>query len=377
MEALKGIARRTTQSFRELISRNEVTPEEMRLSEVMSTVWTVEAKGELICAKVIQAARLMGELGATLREIGEEYKCVPDLPQESRDLADDVFEVGVKLVETSQEHQKGLRDNGFEVLRTFSKQCAQLREVEATRRDHQLEYDFFKAKVQVLRNAPQKDITRLPRNEQILENWRVELWRATERSKAMCSQLYVDGRRAIDRSVLTTVQVLHSFVEIASAGFEQTFKEVRLPAYPTAPVLPPTALPAAPVPSHRPSLALGYDAAARPTPYAYGVGAASGPGGGVVGASNSGVPGTMPTPGTTYASAPPGWSATYSASPAVPQPVPPGADASASPGGSLSYADTHAAPEWGHTDGYRPPALTTTRDSLGNGSNPYQPPNVP
>ncbi|KAG5473328.1 hypothetical protein CUR178_03248 [Leishmania enriettii] len=376
MEALKGIARRTTQSLREMVSRTEVTPEEMRLTEVMAKVRVMETKGEVICEKVIQAARLMGELGTTLREIGEEYKGVPDLPKESRELADDVFEVGVKLVETSQEHQKGLKDNGFELLRSFSKQCAQLREVEEARRHHQLEYDFFKSKVEYLRTSPQKDFTRLPRNEQILENWRVELWRATERSKAMCSQLFVAGRQAIDRSVLTTIQVLHSFVEIASTGFSQTFQGVRLPTYPSEPVLPPAALPPSrtpmSAPGYRPSLGPGYDASAPSTPYAY----SGHPAGGMVaGAIIATTPGTQgPVPGAVYASASPAWPASPSGPVAAPQPAPPVPSPDTVYGGASLFAAAPAVADSG-TSGYQPPPVDT-RSLTDNGSATYQPPAV-
>ncbi|GET90944.1 hypothetical protein, conserved [Leishmania tarentolae] len=355
METLKGFARRTTQSLRELVSRTEVSPEEMRLTEVLTKVRIMDTKGEMICEKVIQAARLMGELGMTLREIGEEYKGVPDLPKESRELAEDVFEVGVKLVETSQEHQKGLKDNGFELLRSFSKQCAQLREVEDARRHHQLEYDYFKSKVQYLRSSPQKDFTRLPRNEQILENWRVELWRATERSKAMCSELFVSGRQAIDRSVLTTIQVLHSFVEIASTGFSQTFQGVRLPTYPQTPILPPAALPPAPAPS---------------TPCAYPSHTASGVSTGAIEPTSSGA--RAPMPGTTYASPPLSSPANSAGLVTVPHPAPLAPVTGTPYGGVPSYAITPEVAGTGAAS-YQPPPVDT-HGSTDNGTTTYQPP---
>lgn len=253
MESLKSFARRTTQGIREFVSRSGPSPVDVQIAEVTAKVRVMEAKSSSISEKVIRVARLMEELGTALREIGEEYRAVPDLAKESKDLAEDVYVVGTKLIETSQEHQIGLKDNSFELLLSFTKQCAKLREVEGERRHHQLEYDFFTEKVQDLRKIPQKDFTRLPRNEQIMEGWRTELWRVTEHNKALCSQLYVDGRRAIDKSVLTTIQVLHSFVDIASTGFSQTFQNVRLPSYSTVPVLPPCSLPPPPSQSRDPS----------------------------------------------------------------------------------------------------------------------------
>ncbi|KAG5498835.1 hypothetical protein JKF63_03124 [Porcisia hertigi] len=372
MEALKGFARRTTQSLRDMMSRAEMTPDEMRLMEVMSKVRMMETKGEVICEKVIRAAQLMGELGTTLREIGEEYKGVPDLPKESRDLAADVLEVGVKLLETSQEHQKGLKDNGFELLRNFAKQCAQLREIEEARRHHQLEYEFFKSKVHDLRSSPQKDFTRLPRNEQILENWRVELWRVTEQSKAMCSQLFVAGRQAIDRSVLTTIQVLHSFVEIASTGFSQTFQGVRLPTYSSTPVLPPTALPPPPAPSHRTPTVAGYDA---PATSALFLSSGQVPGGAATGPIIASTPGAqVPLSGTSYATAPPAWSASVSHRAAAPQSTLPVSDASPPYGGTPLYSAIPGVVDGG-TGSLRSPPITTATSTT-TGSATYQPPVV-
>ncbi|KPI84839.1 hypothetical protein ABL78_6096 [Leptomonas seymouri] len=376
METLKGFARRTTQSLREMVSGSETSLEEARLQDISNKVRVIEAKGEAICRKVIQAARLMEELGTTLKELGEEYKGVPDLPKESRELAEDVFIVGIKLVETSQEHQKGLKDNGFELLRAFSKQCSHLREVEETRRHHQLEYDFFRAKVQDLRSAPQKDFTRLPRNEQILESWRVELWRVTERSKALCSQLYVDGRRAVDRSVLTTVQVLHSFVEIASTGFTQTFQSVRLPSYPLEPVLLPTALPVGPASSQDPSVSSGGIIALPPS---QGYGHAGGNLSSLADPGISSRRASLPSSssgggGATYASAPPAWAGGVS-----PQVAPPSPAASASschtPGSSLAYATSSQPLASGGAPGYQPPPSDPS-SVYGNASSGYQPPIV-
>lgn len=248
METIKSLARRTQQSLRERLGQVEATPTEERLAEVSAKVRVMEQKSHSIAQKAVRAARLMEELGSTLKEIGEDYREVPDLAPESERLAAEVYNVGVKLLETSHEHQKGLKDNSFDLLSQFRKECDRMREVDATRRINQLEYDFFKTKVMALRRNPPADFSRIPRNEQIMENWRVELFRVTENNKALCSQLYLEGRRAIDMSVLTTVQVLNSFVQIASESFKATFYSAHLPQYPTAPVLPPSSLPPNPLP---------------------------------------------------------------------------------------------------------------------------------
>lgn len=248
MDTIKGLARRTQQAWRERLTECNATLADPHVADVAQKVRVMEDRSVSICAKVVRAARLMEELGTTLREIGEEYKLMPDIALESLQLADNVLDVGMKLMDTSREHQKGLKDNGFDVLHHFSQECGRMKELEATQRHHQLEYDFFRLKVLALRQSPQKDFTRVPRNDKIMEDWRVEHWRATENYKALLSKLYLEGRQAVDRSVLTTVQVLNSFVDIASTGFKQTFYNARLPEYPTEPVLLPAPLPPSPLP---------------------------------------------------------------------------------------------------------------------------------
>ncbi|EAN91691.1 hypothetical protein C3747_28g343 [Trypanosoma cruzi] len=252
MEAIKGLARRTTQSIREKVKNREATGHDELLEVTSKKVLQYQKSGEVICSKLIRAAGLIEELGRLLKDVGEEYQSISDLPQESSQLATDVLDMGTKLVATAQEHQKGLKEEGFDVLNAFIKNTSKLRDAEEARRKNRLEYDFFRQKVLDLRSCPPKDTSRIPRNEQKMENWRVEFWRATENHKAVCSQLYVEGQRAIDLSVLTLTKVLGSFMNIAGDGFKQQFVNARLPVYPTAPILPPAPLPPNPMPAFQP-----------------------------------------------------------------------------------------------------------------------------
>ncbi|PWU96743.1 hypothetical protein C4B63_18g142 [Trypanosoma cruzi] len=260
MEAIKGLARRTTQSIREKVKNREATGHDELLEVTSKKVLQYQKSGEVICSKLIRAAGLIEELGRLMKDVGEEYQSVSDLPQESSQLATDVLDMGTKLVATAQEHQKGLKEEGFDVLNAFIKNTSKLRDAEEARRKNRLEYDFFRQKVLELRSCPPKDTSRIPRNEQKMENWRVEFWRATENHKAVCSQLYVEGQRAIDLSVLTLTKVLGSFMNIAGDGFKQQFVNARLPVYPTAPILTPAPLPPNPMPAFQPL----YNAGATP-----------------------------------------------------------------------------------------------------------------
>ncbi|KAH9579801.1 hypothetical protein LSM04_001897 [Trypanosoma melophagium] len=257
MDTIKGLARRTTQSIREKVTHTETSAQDEMLDETSKKVRQFQKTSEVLCVKLIRIASLMEELAKVVRDVGEEYQKVPDLQPDSVKFAADVFEFGNKLIATSREHQKGIQNQGFEVLNSFIKEMKRLKDAEDTRRKNQLEYDFFRRKVLELRRDPPKDNSRIPRNEQILENWRVELWRATENNRAICSQLYAEGQRAIDLSVLTLTQVLDSYLGIAGGGFKQQFVNVRLPVYPAGPLLPPAPLPPNPLPPYQPPVQPG------------------------------------------------------------------------------------------------------------------------
>ncbi|CUI14404.1 Hypothetical protein, putative [Bodo saltans] len=247
MDALKGLARRATQTFREKVSNADSTSDG-GLIDTTKKVRQFEKTAVTLSDKVLRVAKLIEELGSLVRDIGEEYKQMPDLFPETQQLADDTLAFGTTLVQKAQEHQAPLKDHAFDLLGNFIKDIQKMRDIEEDRKKKQLEYDFFRQKVLELRKSPPKDFTRIPRNEQILETWRTELWKSTEANKAIVSMLFSQGQRAIDQSVLTVGQVLNSFLNIAASGAKHTYGNARLPLYPVAPLLTPAPLPPNPLP---------------------------------------------------------------------------------------------------------------------------------
>ncbi|CCW68177.1 unnamed protein product [Phytomonas sp. Hart1] len=248
METIKGLARRTSQSLKEKVSGVDADPEDPLIEEVSRKVTDMSSRSRSISEKLSRSIRLLEDLGKTLKEIGEEHRQSPDLAAESRQLAEGVYEIGIKLVALSSEHRVGMQIDCIDLLTHFSKECAKLNNLEDVRRRNRLEYNFFKAKVNRLREKPPKDFSRIPRNEQILENWRIGVWRATENYKIFCSQLYLKGRQSLDRSVISMVQVLKSFFDTAFGEFRHLCNTSRLPEYSTNSVLRPTPLPPNPLP---------------------------------------------------------------------------------------------------------------------------------
>ncbi|ESL06800.1 hypothetical protein TRSC58_05520 [Trypanosoma rangeli SC58] len=156
MEAIKGLARRTTQSFREKVTQRDTYDRDESLDVARKKILQYQRFGQVVCIKLIRAAELIEELCKILKDVGQEYQNVPDLLPESSQLAADVLDVGTKLFATAQEHQKGLKEQGFDVLNSFIKNTSKLKDAEEVRRKNQLEYAFFRQKVLGLRAVPPK-----------------------------------------------------------------------------------------------------------------------------------------------------------------------------------------------------------------------------
>ena len=251
MDAIKGLARRATQSLREKVSNADQTNDD-KLNDGVRKVRLFEKSSVTISDKVLKIARIMEELSTALRDIGEEVRQCPDLAPESAQLAEDMFNFGSTLLAKAQEHQAPLKDQAFDILGQFIRELPKLKDAEEDRKKKQLEYDFFRQKVLELRKSPPKDFTRIPRNEAILENWRQELWKSTENNKSVVSNLYAQGQRAVDQAVLTVAQVVGSFASLVSAGAKAQFVNARLPIYSNAPLLQPAPLPPNPLPPFQP-----------------------------------------------------------------------------------------------------------------------------
>lgn len=242
MEAIKGLARRATQSV-----RGTSDAQDDKIPEVTRKVRAMEKAGVNLSDKILKVARLMGELGQTLKEIADEYKAVPDLLPEMTALADETLAMGHAVATKAGEFQTVLKEQGFDQIGLFLRELPKLRDAEEDRKKKQLEYDFFKNKVADLRKNPPKDTSRIPRNEGILENWRQELWKSTENLKQLLSNLHASGQRALDQSVLTVDMTVTNFAGYTAALGKQHFVNARLPMYSPAPILPPMALPPNPL----------------------------------------------------------------------------------------------------------------------------------
>ena len=248
MEALKGIARRATQTVRDGLSTNQISEEDRVLAETTTKIHHYERVGSSINEKLIRVSRLYTELGNLMKSISEDYRGIPEKSPENEAVINGMTEASNQLLIKGLEFQATLKEYAQNPISMFLKEVPKLRELEEDRASKKLEYEFFRSKVLELRKDPPKDTSRIPRNEQILENWRVELWKSTEANKAAASSLYIQGRQVVDRSVLVMIQTSGNFVHSTVGCLKQHLFNASLPEYPTIPVLPPAPLPPNPMP---------------------------------------------------------------------------------------------------------------------------------
>ena len=263
METIKGFARRATQSAKEKFAHADATNDD-RLLETSRKVRQQEKSCSVIIEKIGKMCRVLDEFANVSREIGDEYRMNLDQGSEMCQLAEDCRAFGNEMAQKVQEFQKTLKDGAFEPLSAFMKEIAKLKDYEEDRKKKQLEFDFFRTKVAELRRNPPKDSSRIPRNEQKLEQWRRDLWQSTENSKAFVSGLFSQAQRALDQAVLACAQTIMNYSALAAGVSKNHFASAHLPLYPTAPILPPTPLPPLAIRVLRGSAGTAAAGAARP-----------------------------------------------------------------------------------------------------------------
>ena len=248
MDAIKSIARRATQTVRSTISEGGKSDEDKAIDDTRAKILQYERVSTVIGMKLDRIGTLYEELGRLLAEVASDYRDAPDKAPEAEDLSRDLQTAGKEIEAKGKEFRKKLKEDAQDPLTMFLKEIPKLREIEEDRHNKHLEYDFFKTKVMELRSKPPKDTSRIPRNEAILESWRVEHWRATETNKAAVSSLYSHGRQTIDRSCLVLAQTTGLYVHGATAIIKKSLFNAKLPVYDQGPKLTPTPLPPNPLP---------------------------------------------------------------------------------------------------------------------------------
>lgn len=248
MDAIKGIARRATQSVRSAVSDGGKTEEDKAIDDTRAKILQFERVSSVVGGKLERIGALYEELGRLLGEVAADYRDAPDKAPEADDLQRELQAAAAEIEEKGKEFRKKLKEDAQDPLTMFLKEIPKLRDIEEDRHKKHLEYDFFRTKVLSLRSDPPKDSSRIPRNEAILESWRIELWKATEVNKAAVSSLYSHGRQTIDRSILILAQTSGLYVHSATQAIKKHLFNAKLPVYDQAQKLTPSPLPPNPLP---------------------------------------------------------------------------------------------------------------------------------
>jgi hypothetical protein len=274
MDAFKGVFRRANQSVKERTGRADVT-NDGALDEAIKRVRLMEQKGMLIMDKVGKLQRCFEEMGSLCVGISEDYRSTMieggGTPQEMVQLATELAAYGAEVNAKAQELQRNMKENAYDNIASFARDVPGLRALEEDKKKKQLEYDFFRTKVQTLIKEQPKDHSRIPRNESIRESWRTQLWQSSENMKTQVSALHSNGQRCLDSAVYTVAMTMGNFTGYALNSAKNHFVNAHLPAYNTAPLLPPAPLPPPPPPYQQPVPQYGHGGPGAPgAPPAYG-----------------------------------------------------------------------------------------------------------
>jgi hypothetical protein len=270
MESIKGLARRATQSTKERFGADST--KDIRIEEVTKKITGFSRASTKMSDKVTRLGRVFEELGMILSDLAADYKSTTPAPGCEMDkLADEMAAMGAEVTEKSKEFHKILKENAFDPITGFLKELPKAKLAEDEQKKVQLEFDFFRNKVTELKRSHQKDPTRIPRNEAILEKWRVDLHNSTEKSKSVVSELFAQGQKVIDMALFTVSQCVGNYSTYVTALSTQHFLGARLPVYPTAPILLPTPLPPSPFQTTpMPPGPGGYPVGAQPSQLSFG-----------------------------------------------------------------------------------------------------------
>lgn len=254
MDAVKGVFRRANQSIKEKSGKVENSTDKEVLN-AMNRVRSMATAGNGMMDKVAKLSRAMEDVGALTIGIAEDYKnqvveglTAPEMVQ----LMVEMNACGQEIVGKAQELQRSMKENAYDNIGAFAKEVPNLKNLEEDMTKKQLEYDFFKNKVNELCRNPPKDSTRIPRNEGIRENWRQQHWHAQEHLKQVISNLHSNGMRSMDTCVYTVAMTLGNFSGYTVNSAKNHFVNARLPTYNTTPLLPPAQIPPPPPPFQQP-----------------------------------------------------------------------------------------------------------------------------
>ena len=247
MDTLKSIARRATQTTKEKVGNANATTDPV-LKEGMQQIRNYERVTMSIADKVSRLCQVLDDLALILKEIGEDYKKNASssnlqTPREMVDMTMSLIQFGSEIGVKSDEIKANLKQVCYDPLIAYGKECEGLQKLEDQRRNQQLEYDFFKAKCADLLTKQQKDSTRIPRNEQIREKWRHELYTTTEAMKSSGSSLFNKGVKTVDNALFQVCMSMGKYSALAAKSSQEHFGNSTLPLYDDFIIMPPAPLP--------------------------------------------------------------------------------------------------------------------------------------
>ena len=254
MEKIKSIARRMTEERREKTGKSDATID-AQTDEGYKRVKCMENVALSISEKVSRLVKAMDDITFLCRGIAEDYRTVThgamgQAPPEMVHMATELHNFGQELSQKLDDIKGEMKKGSFDNLVNYAREFSQIDQMNDDRKKKQLEYDFFRHKLEKLiqNELKEKDSTRIPRNEGLCEKWRQELYRSTESMKIKGNRLYMAGKKQIDLSLYTVCMGVGNFSGFALNSAKAHFGTIGLPSYVDVDIMPPKALPPPPAP---------------------------------------------------------------------------------------------------------------------------------
>ena len=219
-ETVKGFCRRQTQNFKENFQHASKT-EDAEFDSIYQRFQSTFSQAKRVSSRVVGVHHDLVDV------IGHYDKLKDDLNMgDVNSVQSSEMQTAAKRVElaTLDFRQKfGALDQTLQdtiaQLSKYQQEATQVTNVIDDRKMKMLEFDFFRNKLSDLRANPPADTTRIPRNEQRLNEWSTAYQEANARCKQMLINLHENGEKLVllAASVLT-VDAGRFFLELGKTA---------------------------------------------------------------------------------------------------------------------------------------------------------------
>lgn len=195
-EKVKGFCRRQTQKVNESY-RQAYSTKDDESDAGHRRIQTYRRVAQSVAARMDQFNNTMATAIALMESMKEELKLVD---VEDVNTTASKLELACLAMRKNQDSLQASLTDASVKLRKYCDECVGIDNMAEDRKAKKLEYDFFKNKLDKLRQHPPSDPARIPRNEARLNEWQAAYDEANDRLKNLAHNLTLQGIRTLSES---------------------------------------------------------------------------------------------------------------------------------------------------------------------------------